>query len=196
MAIMHDLPHWNYFRLLERDLEGCFAYAAPCAQNFHTRSDRFAQIVLLSCAEIENALAGFAAALSVPRPKSINAFQPVVVSRYPKFNSSSVRMPRFALAFEPWMGWDGPSSKAPDWWTNGYNKLKHDRISHPGAGSMINAILSVAALEVLLLHAYTHSFPDWEMPVGLEPTLLEVVEEDRTGMQDMAWSWLWRPPRS
>ena len=29
MSDYSNLPHWNYFRLLERDLEECFRYVAP-----------------------------------------------------------------------------------------------------------------------------------------------------------------------
>jgi len=46
MNIYHDLPHWNYYKLLERDLEGCFRYVHPCDGHFDVYSDEFARIIL------------------------------------------------------------------------------------------------------------------------------------------------------
>jgi hypothetical protein len=93
-----NLPHWNYFRLLERDLEECFRYVAPAEAHFAVYSDRFAQIILLASSEIENAIGTWAEAAKFdPRPRGIGAYQAFVLSRCPAFCSMKVAMPRFSL---------------------------------------------------------------------------------------------------
>ncbi|MEI6135228.1 MAG: hypothetical protein WCP72_09655 [Desulfomonile sp.] len=56
MDVPHNLPHWNYYRLLESDLELCFRYVEPVQEHFGVYSDEFAKIIVLASTEIENGL--------------------------------------------------------------------------------------------------------------------------------------------
>jgi hypothetical protein len=193
MRMHHNLPHWNYFRLLERDLEECFRFVHPCTEHFSVYSDHFARIILMACTEIENCLNSLAVAVGcTPKPESIGEYQSCVSATYPQFNNMKIDVPRYALAFEPWQHWT--SSAAPDWWTFGYNKIKHDRMGHPQAPTMFRAMSSVGALLVLLLHYYRQLHGrHCMMPTEISPCLL-VPHEGDDGIYGSLSSWIWTLP--
>src|ERR1700712_4904374 len=102
----HDLPHWNYFRLLERDLEESFRYVEPCPEHNQVYSDHFARIIVMACVEIENCFRRFAAEPPKPsKPKKISGYQQAVTTKCPLFTKMIIDMPRFNLDFLPWSGW-------------------------------------------------------------------------------------------
>ena len=189
----HNLPHWQYFRMLEGDLLDCFQYIQPVQTHFNVYSDRFARIILLACAEIENCLDGFASnANALPKPENISQYQAFIQGRCPLFSTMKVDIPRCGLELVPWENWT--QSTAPDWWTNGYNKLKHDRLRHPDAPSFHRALSSVAALLVVLLHYYRALHGrDCQMPAELFPQIFMPHEED-DGIYGPARSWFWTLP--
>jgi hypothetical protein len=191
--MLHDLPHWNYFRLLERDLEESFRYVSPLPEHFNVHSDYFARVIVMACVEIENCLRSFASKVANNNPQSIGQFQAVVAGQYPHFTSMKIDMPRFSLqSLEPWAGWT--SGTAPDWWTHGYNKIKHGRIGHPDAPTLHRAISSVAALLVLLLHYYRLEHGHVQVSSMLAPTLLLPQEPENDGIYSGSVGWVWSLP--
>ena len=145
MSLHHSLPHWNYYRLLERDLEDCFRYVAPNQAHYEVYSDQFARIILVACTEIENVLAALSLMTqNKPLKTNILSYHPCVTDKFPKFCEMDVVLPRFSLGLKPWIEWS--TSTAPDWWSNGYNKIKHDRMNYAEAPTLIRAINSVGAL--------------------------------------------------
>ena len=97
-------------------------------------------------------------------------------------------MPRYSHRVHPWKEWT--SSSAPDWWTNGYNKIKHDRMNYPAAPTMIRAIGAVSALQVLLLHYYRLRFGDCMLPNENAPALLHPLDEGDPWLGTfIGWSW-------
>ncbi len=189
MQIHHNLPHWNYYRLLEQDLEGCFRYVQPCEAHFGVYSDEFARVILIASSEIENALRTFSSYTQyTPEPSSIHKFHSCLTSFYPKFCEMKLILPRYSLQIKPWDGWSNTS--APDWWSLGYNKIKHDRLNHPTAPTMIRAITSLGALQVVLLHFYKKRFPGCFMPFEISPQLLlPWDEDDRNYGAGILWDW-------
>ena len=193
MNIHHNLPHWNYFRLLERDLEECFAYVHPCEQHFNVYSDHFARIILMASSEIENCLNSFAAAARCePKPSYILKHHECVTGTYARFCEAKLVMPRYSIELFPWEGWS--QTAAPDWWTLGYNKIKHDRNGHPDAPTMLRAINSVGALLALLLHYYrlVHG-ADCGMPSEIAPKLM-IPWERNNDFLGITMSWHWELP--
>ena len=158
-------------------------------------SDRFAQIILLAASEIENAFGTWAAAVGHSRrPRGVGQCQAFALSRYPAFCSMKVAVPRFSLAFQPWAGWSLTSP--PDWWTAGYNKVKHDRLGNPGAPSLHRAVSAVCALLVVLLHFYTSVHGEQcVMPFELAPSLLATFDE-QGGIEGGYIGWSWQLPRT
>ena len=189
MSSKHNLPQWNFFRILEEDLEECFAFVEPCEAHYGVYSDQFAAIILLACTEIENALRAFAAwAECEPMPTSINSYCRCILNTYPHLPKMVVSIPRYGLTMRPWHGWTDNSP--PEWWTLGYNKIKHDRLKHPTAPTLWRAINALGGLLVVLLHNYRaihriSSIPMENMPHLYEPTALDDLEWGAT----FSWSW-------
>lgn len=175
MSNIHfDLPHWNYFRLLEKDLEEAFRYVQPCEKHFSVFSDHFARIILMACTEIENCLHEFSQEINCdPKPHNIGDFYKCITSRFQQFNESKVLLRRYSFSVTPWSQWS--ANESPDWWKMGYNKIKHDRLQHPDAATMYRAISSVGALVVLLYHYYRVIYgADCMIPAEIAPYLCEL----------------------
>jgi hypothetical protein len=158
MSILHNPPHLTYYHLLEKDLEDCFRYVEPCVAHHNVYSEQFSRIILMAAAEIENILREFhreckkTGQTQVCEAKNVGHWHGVVTAKFPKFSCMRMVLPRYQIDIRPWLGWT--ATTAPDWWTNGYNKIKHNRIDNPGAASLIRAVSAVAGLQVALLHYY------------------------------------------
>lgn len=100
-------------------------------------------------------------------------------------------MPRFSLTLTPWDRWS--ASSAPDWWTFGYNKIKHNRLKYPGAPTLIRAINSVAALQVLLLHYYRAKYPESLLSDDVVTKLI-VPRDNDDPFQGASILWDWTIP--
>jgi hypothetical protein len=143
----------------------------------------------MTSSEIENALKNFDIFVNgKTTAKNILDYHSVVVGRFPKFCTMQMFLPRCALVFSPWSEWS--NNKAPDWWSNGYNKIKHDRISNPGAATMRRAIHAVGALQALLHYLYRLKHPDGWIADHAIPKI--VVPYEKNSVIPGA-STLWRP---
>jgi len=192
MTMHHSLPQWNYYQMLEADLEKSFRYIQPSPTQYSVTSDHFSMIILAAAAEIENALALVANHIACqPPPGNIHQYFTCVTGTYPNFCNTKISMPRFSGMFTPWQGWS--ASSAPDWWTNGYNKIKHDRLNYPDAPTLGRALNAMAALQALLLHYYKLIDPHATMPSALEPKLLQIVEPS-TDFETGCIQWSWELP--
>jgi hypothetical protein len=159
MKPMHNPPHMSYYRLLERDLDACFRFIEPVKDHLEVYSDEFSRLILCASAEIENALKAFASSCGVsPIPANIFEFLPVVTARFPRFTTMELFVPRCSYIFSPWAGWT--KNTAPEWWSQGYNKIKHDRLNYPKSATLQRAIESIGALQVVLLHLYRVTDPE------------------------------------
>ncbi len=190
MAVHHNLPHWNYFRLLEGDLEKCFQYVQPDSQHFGVFSGQFVRIILVSSTEIENCLRALAIKTArAATSKDIKGYYSAVIDTYPRFTETRLFVPRYSLTIDPWKDWTDQTG--PDWWSKGYNKIKHDRVGHPDAPTLFRAISSVGALLVLLLHFYRLNDKHAMMPSEIEPRLFALGEDDE-GFEgaSICWSWV------
>lgn len=188
MTLHHNLPHWNYYRLLERDLEECFRYIEPDVAHFAVYSEQFARIILMACAEAENCMRALAIWEQAPKSKGLLGYRSLITSIFPSFAAMDMYMPRFSIGFAPWQEW--ADKAAPDWWRNGYNKIKHDRLGHPGAATLGRAVKATAGLQVLLLHYYRRRFGRFGIPAELAPTL--ILPWDITGQSQLdyrAWDY-------
>jgi hypothetical protein len=192
MRALKNPPHLNYYRLLEQDLEACFRFVEPTSDHHQVHSVEFARIILMASSGVENALNDFAVwAQSDPKPTNILQHFASTHEKFPKFHTMNLLMPKYGLGLVPWDGWS--SSAAPDWWTFGYNKIKHDRSSHPGAATLIRAIKAVGALQVLLLHYYRLRYKDAAIADRGIPELLVPWDRDDP-MSGASTLWLWDLP--
>lgn len=186
-----DLPRWNYFRLLERDLEACFRYVEPCEKHYAVYSDEFSKLILVACSEIENSLHELAGFIAGSRSRSsIKELKSIVLAKFPHLPLARVSAARYSLTLEPWKGW---LESSPDWWANGYNKIKHDRAGNPEAGTLLRALNAMAALQVILLYLYRHKYRVATVPIEASPHLLDLVEQEG-GMEGCLIGWQWELP--
>jgi hypothetical protein len=165
-----DLPHWNLYRSLENDLEICFRYVPPDDKHDEVTSDEFAKIILVAASEFENILSEFAGRISM-NCNNINQYHNCLTSIYPNAPFVTMSVPRYSRDFAPLDDWT--ASKGPDWWSKGYNKIKHDRLSSPGAPTLKRALFAVASVQVVLFYFYKHLYGSVEIPVSVEPKLIE-----------------------
>lgn len=184
-----NAPHWRYFQLLERDLAECFRYVHPSTVHLGVYSEHFARIILMASTEIENCIRGYADFVGhSPMPGKIGEYQAFINGQHANFNKSKVLLPEYSLDFEPWKGWT--ASNPPDWWTYGYNKIKHDRLGYPDAPTLKRATESVGGLFILLLHYYSSLNSQCCLPMDRAPSVfdLEAAPEDyESGC--VFWSW-------
>jgi len=123
-----NYPHWNFFRILESDLEKCFRYIEPTKSHYSVFSDEFGKIILLACSEIENALKTLARDITPEiNIGGIKDCRESIIRKYPKFGLIKISLPRYGIVVQPWESWY-ENDTAPDWWSNGYNVVKHDRV--------------------------------------------------------------------
>jgi hypothetical protein len=190
----YNLPRWNYFRFLEKDLEACFRYVEPNAQHYSVHSDEFAKIILVACSEVENALQELAGFLEPKkRHKDLIGLRNSILAHFPHLPLSIVSAPRYGLKMQPWAGWD---TNTPDWWTKGYNKLKHDRTGNPDVGTLAYALNALAALEVVLLYLYVHKYRVSIMPIECSPHLLDLEAFRDNDLESGFMGWGWELPDS
>lgn len=197
MKVLHDPPHLRYYRLLEEDLEACFRFVEPCPAHFDVYSNEFARIILVAASGIENALKRFAFWARVRDPttptdvSNILKLHGVVTHRFPNFCSMRLIMPMYSILIEPWKDWS--ASSAPDWWSNGYNKIKHDHMNNPTAPTLKRAVNAVGALQVVLLHYYRLESKDAAIADRGIPELLVPWEENHPA-DGASTLWFWELP--
>lgn len=185
-----NLPHWNYFRILEKDLEQCFQYVEPIEAHFSVYSDQFAKLILVACSEAENALRALSLTINEnAKTRNLGDYRTTIISKYPNFWRMKFSLPRYNLSITPWSAWSEDNT-APTWWKDGYNDIKHDRLGNPNAATLESAINSVAALEAVILHLYSFKYRTTMMPFENSPHLIDPVEEegDFSG-GSISWSW-------
>ena len=182
-------PHWQYFLSVEEDLLQCARFVEFDQQNFQTYSVQFARVIVAAAAEFD-AVAKALCNLIEPtsRPQSINAYHPIVVGTYPKFIDYTIHVPRAKLQFQPWQTWTAKAS--PNWWSKGYNKIKHERDQHFSAANLGNALQAVAGLLVGIAYLYDRMYGSVpRLDLELAPKLFE--PQDHPGsMQtsNLGWS--------
>ena len=181
-------PHWEYFLSIEADLAQCTRYVQFCPENYRTFSVEFARVIVAASAEFDAVAKGLCGAIDGnAQPESITEYQSIIVGKYPRFPEYKIHIPRFKLEFQPWIEWT--QSNSPDWWSKGYNKIKHHRDQHFASANLHNAILATAGLLAGIVYLYDATlgaFP--QVDLAAAPKLFEPQEEPGE-MQSATISW-------
>lgn len=143
-------PSWRYFLSLEADLEHTTRYVEPCAANFGTYSIEFARLLLAACTEVEVVARDLCTAAGT-RATKMDEYRTVLIKEYPHIHEIKIRVPRFALTFEPFSAW--ALGKSPAWWSE-HQSVKHDRGSSFHLASALRCFEATSGLLALL--AYLH----------------------------------------
>jgi len=146
---------WEYYLSIEADLAACSRFVEFTEANYATYSTEFARIIVAAAAEIDAILSELCGVLD-PRAKAgtINQYHPIICTQFPVFTQCGVEVRRSHLFLEPWRGWE--KGQSPNWWGQGYNKIKHDRTNHFQEANLLNALQAVGALFLTILHFHHH----------------------------------------
>ncbi|MDL2122991.1 MAG: hypothetical protein LWX51_07895 [Deltaproteobacteria bacterium] len=152
-----NLPYWEYFLSIEADLITCTRYIEFIEDNFETYSIEFARIIMAASSEFDTVAKDLCANInSTQKPKRINEYYGIITTRFSKFTSIEVQIPRYSISLKPWIDWS--STKSPDWWSKGYNKIKHDRTNNFSKACLLNALLSTTGLLAGILYYYKAAY--------------------------------------
>lgn len=147
--------HWNYFLAVEAELVSCARYVEFSRANFACYSNEFAKLIVLAASEVDSIWQELCAVLD-PSSKAgrIDAYYPILLSQYPMITKCEIAIPRYQLVLSPWRDWT--FDKRPAWWSQSYNKLKHERHSHFQTATLEATINAVGA-QFLALQLYHHA---------------------------------------
>lgn len=139
---------WNYFLMLESDLDNTSRYIEPVGQE-NVFSFEFAKLLILACTEIESVFKAICFEIENKQVAGdIGTYKATILGKYPNIVHTTVIIKRLGRNIEPFYGWDtGPLP----WWT-AYNEVKHNRGSKFSNATYINATTAIAALYVLILY--------------------------------------------
>lgn len=156
--------HWQYFLYLEDDIHRLSRWIEVCDENCAVHSIELARLLMTAAAEVDVISRSLCKALDpTANANSINAYQRILLSAFPKIIDTKVSMPRYGMGFQPWASWGLRPDCPPDWWT-GYNKVKHFRRHNVQKANLGNVLKAISGLLVLLILHYikknrSHVFP-------------------------------------
>ena len=183
-----SLPHWEYFLSIEADLANCMRYVEFAPENFAAFSVEFARIIVAASAEFDAVAKGLCKSINEKaKPENINEYHPIIVGRYPKFPQYKIHIPRLKVEIEPWRTWTAEAS--PDWWSKGYNKIKHERDQYFANANLRNAIDATAGLLAGIVYLYDTkegAFPAVDLAAA--PILFE-PQDNPEGMHQATITW-------
>lgn len=139
---------WNYFLMLEGDLDNSSRYIEPVGQE-NVYSFEFAKLLILACTEAEAVFKAICYEIEGKSvPGDIASYKATILARYPNVVKATVNISRLGRSIEPFAGWD---SGKLTWWS-AYNEVKHNRGSHFADANYINAANAISALYILIFY--------------------------------------------
>ena|SRR5438477_8390126 len=133
--------HWDYFIVLEEDVQKLTRFIHFSQANFNTYSIELARLLMASTQEIDVLFKQICAnhGDSTNEPGYRAFFSK---GDYAKIRNVRILCPRYGLNFTPFATWD---KSTPEWWTAN-NKVKHERHLHFERASLGNVLDSLSAL--------------------------------------------------
>jgi len=157
--------HWNYFLAVEAELVACTRYVDFSPSNFLCYSNEFAKLIVLAGAEVDSIFQELCAHLQPSeKAEKITQYHPILLAQYPLLTQCEVAIARYHLTLQPWKNWS--NTQRPNWWSQSYNKLKHERHAHFSSASL-EAALNATAAQFLALQLYHHAVHNEHVSVDL-----------------------------
>lgn len=157
--------HWNYFLAVEAELVACARYVEFSPDNFRCYSNEFAKIILLAAGEVDSIWHELCALLQPSsKAKSIGKYYPILLDEYPLLTKCEIAIPRYQMSFCPWRDWT--AAQRPGWWSQSYNKLKHERYANFSSATLESTFNAVGA-QFLALQLYHHAVSGEHVEVDL-----------------------------
>ena len=159
------MHYWEYFLAIEDDLAKTSRFVEFVKDNYKTFSIEFARIILASSSEFDVVAKEICKSISPQtNVKNINDYRNIILSKFPKYPSMEVIIPRFNIILNPWGEWK--ESKNTSWWKS-YNNVKHNRDEYYNEATLEVALNSVAGLMCGILYYFRITLGD---RVPLEPS--------------------------
>ena len=171
-----SFKYWEYFLSLENDLERCAKFVEFSTDNYESYSNEFAKLIMAASAEFENVAKDLCELISPgSKPGNIEDIYPIIFGHFPQFGTVEVSIPRYKLTLKPWDAWT--NSVRPEWWSKGYNKIKHSRTEHFKKANLCNALHAMAGLFTAIL--YYHHKLSGHITIKFErtPALFDIADD-------------------
>jgi hypothetical protein len=167
------LLHWNYFLVLESNLEHLSRYIEFTEDNYKTYSQEMAHLLLTAGSEVDVVLKGLCRKNNSSfRGRTIDRYREILNPKYPNFCKLKVSLQRFGLDISPWANWQ--NDETPNWWHD-YNLVKHNRDEHYNLANLKNTIASLAGLFLAVLYFYKNEAEKGKLIP--DPKLLMIQED-------------------
>ncbi len=168
--------YWEYFLAIEDDLVKTSRFVEFCPDNYKTYSVEFARIILASSSEFDVIAKAICKEIDPSsNANNIDEYRSVILSRYPRFYTMQIDIPRYNLSFKPWDTWSNQEN--PTWWQS-YNNVKHQRDLFYNEATLETALNSVAGLLCGSLH-YFRSILGCHVSLNPFPQLFETKNVSR-----------------
>ena len=147
-------PYWDYYRTIEDDLITASRYIEFTSANYQCYSVEFARILMAAGSELDMLFKQLCKKIDpTSSADNINAYCKEVTGKFPSIVTSQRYIRRFELLLKPFDSWT--PSNPPTWWTNGYNKIKHERNRYFHFATLENTLMAAAGLMIVLFHYYS-----------------------------------------
>lgn len=168
MALSVSQIHWDYFILLEDDVNRILRYLEPVEKNFNAFGSELVKAYLSICSEIDVAFKDFDQlvrsneSVGWRKVKDIAGSRKMVYSRFSEqFQNCWVAIMGSEIVINPWSAWWSDnglqSDKNPCWWIS-YNDVKHHRLECYSEACLGNVLHALSGLFVLLSCIYRYEF--------------------------------------
>jgi len=146
------LLHWNYFIVLESDLERLSRYVEFTKDNYETYSLEMAHLLLAAGSEVDVVLRGLCKKVK-PNSKAnnINQYHEILFPKISNLSKMKVLIYRYNLDIIPWDNWK--RDETPHWW-HAYNNVKHQRDKYFYKAKLQYTVAAIAGLFVAVLYLY------------------------------------------
>ena len=147
-------PYWDYYRTIEDDLIGASRYVEFCRENFQCYSVEFARILMAAGSELDMLFKQLCKRMNPgSRADNINLYCSEVTAKFPQIAAARRYIRPFDLVLQPFEAWT--PGNPPVWWTNGFNKIKHERDRYFHFATLENTLMAASALMIVLFHFYS-----------------------------------------
>lgn len=148
---------WDYYRTLEEDLIQFNRYVEIDRANYKTYSLELAKMLLTAGTELDTAFKALCNKISpTSNANTIGDYNKIVSSKYPDVIYHEKYVKGHGIILKPFENWN--LNNNPHWWTNGYNKIKHNRANYIQNANLENVLNIVSALQMILFLYYNESY--------------------------------------
>lgn len=155
------------FELLIDELTNIFKVIEPIPENKNTYGHQLRNILILACTEVENLLTSFLKVHGYKKKGNLTMTDYWLANKYLHLSQAYSLFFRYidwrgARPFEAWEA----AEYTPLPWYVAYNHVKHDREGNFKEATLENAILSVAAVGIILVMMFGKGNAFWNEKAG------------------------------